>query len=226
MKAPILIAFGLGVLLSVLATMSPKIAAHVRALLQTGAANQSAGGAAATPLAHTEKQFEFVANAPMSVVAPLFGAWKEREWAPGWDPKFVWPAPASVQAAAPSAATAQSSAPSGAQLPTVSLDREGMVFTVKHGHTHAAWVNTAFDLANGKIQYAYVVPDAMVTLITLRLTPEGARTRVHVEYDRTALDADLNAHVLQMADADGNAGPEWEQQVNDCLKESAASRQR
>jgi hypothetical protein len=87
---------------------------------------------------------------------------------------------------------------------------------------HAAWVNTAFDLSNGKIQYAYVVPDAMVTLITLRLTPEGERTRVHVEYDRTALDADLNGHVEQMADADGKSGPEWEQQVNDCLKKIAA----
>jgi hypothetical protein len=153
----------------------------------------------------------------MSVVAPLFGAWKEREWAPDWDPRFIWPAAPSVQAAAPSAATAQSFAPSGAQLPTASLDREGMVFTVKHGHTHAAWVNTAFDLAKGKIQYAYVVPDAMVTLITLRLTPEGNRTRVHVEYDRTALDPDLNGHVEQMADADSKAGPEWEQQVNSCL---------
>jgi hypothetical protein len=222
MKAPILIAFVLGALAGVLAMMSPKIAAHMHALMQTNAASHSVEGAAGTPLAHTEKQFEFVANAPMSVVAPLFGAWKERQWAPDWDPRFIWPAPPSVQAAAPSAATAQSSAPAAAAPPAATLDREGMVFTVKHGHMHAAWVNTAFDLSNGKIQYAYVVPDAMVTLITLRLTPEGERTRVHVEYDRTALDADLNGHVEQMADADGKSGPEWEQQVNDCLKKIAA----
>jgi len=58
----------------------------------------------------------------------------------------------------------------------------------------------------------------MVTLITLHLTPEGDRTRVHVEYARTALDPAINAHVQQLSDVDANAGPEWEEQVNECLK--------
>lgn len=172
--------------------MMPKIARHVHEHFSAGARENATGGASAVELAHTEKQFEFVANAPMGTVAPLFGAWKEREWAPGWKPEFVWP-----------------SEPS---------DREGMVFCVAQGHTHAVWVNTAFDLAGGRIQYAYVVPDAMVTLITLRLTAEGAGTRVEVKYERTALDAGLNEHVKSMADADGKAGPEWEKQVNAFLQ--------
>jgi hypothetical protein len=200
MKGAAGVAFVLGAFAGVGGMMMPKIAQHVHEKFNAGVRKNAAGGARAAELAHTEKQFEFVANAPMGTVAPLFGAWKEREWAAGWQPEFVWPAT------------------SDAKPGTDAMDREGMVFTVTHGHKHAAWVNTAFDLANGKIQYAYVVPDAMVTLITLRLTPEGDRTRVVVRYERTALDTELNAHVEQMAAADGNAGPEWEKQVNDFLQ--------
>lgn len=185
-------AFVLGTFVGAGGMMMPKIARHVHALVGGEAHEDARTTAGFAQLAHTQKQFDFVVNAPMGTVAPLFGAWREREWAPGWKPEFVWP-----------------SAP---------VDREGMVFKVTHGHTHAVWVNTAFDLAGGRIQYAYVVPDAMVTLITLRLTAEGARTRVEVKYERTALDAELNAHVEEMAEADAKAGPEWEKQVNQYLR--------
>ena len=221
MRAAILIAFVFGASVGTIATMFPKIAAHVHAPLQGGAAHSAEGGAITT-LVHTEKHFEFLANAPMNVVAPLFGAWKEREWAPDWNPKFVWPAPPESQSVAQPGADAatRSANPTSAQPAAGAIDRLGMVFTVKHGHAHAAWVNTEFDLAAGRIQYAYMVPDAMVTLITLQLTPEGNRTHVTVEYDRTALDAQLNAHVEQMADADGKAGPEWEQQIDEYLEKT------
>jgi len=43
---------------------------------------------------HTCEQFAFIANAPLDVTWPLFGAEKERVWAPGWNPVFVWPATA------------------------------------------------------------------------------------------------------------------------------------
>ncbi|HKS80269.1 MAG TPA: hypothetical protein VJR23_02085 [Candidatus Acidoferrales bacterium] len=191
MKGAAGVAFVLGSFVGAGGMMMPKIARHVHALVGGEAHEDVKATAGLGQMAHTEKQFEFVANAPMEKVAPLFGAWKEREWSPGWKPEFIWPSDP--------------------------VDREGMIFRVAHGHTHAVWVNTAFDLVDGRIQYAYVVPDAMVTLITLRLTAEGARTRVEVKYERTALDAGLNVHVEEMAEADGNAGPEWEQQVNNWL---------
>ena len=143
------------------------------------------------PRAHTEEKFAITANAPMEQVAPLFGADKEQGWAPHWEPQFVHPSPVS--------------------------DQEGMVFTVAHQHFRAVWVNTAFDLKNGRIQYVYTIPDALVTVITLNLTPQGQQTRVEVEYDRTALSAEADGHVRHMAEGDRKSGPEWEQQVNQFL---------
>jgi len=141
--------------------------------------------------AHTEETFSFVANGPMERVAPLFGAEKERVWAPGWNPQFVYPAPAA--------------------------DVSGMVFTTAHYHSRAAWVNTAFDMKNGRIQYVYVIPDALVTVIDLKLTAQGDKTQVEVTYARTALSAEADAHVRHMAEGDAKSGPEWEKQVDGYL---------
>lgn len=139
-------------------------------------------------LMHTDETFTFVANAPMRDVAPLFGAAQEKLWAPGWDPQFVWPA-------------------SGE-------DREGMVFTVMQAQGTAIWINTRFDLEAGDVQYVYTIPDVMTTRITLAVAPEGTRTRVRVNYERTALDDAAAAVVVRMAEADAKAGPEWEAQIN------------
>jgi len=145
---------------------------------------------------HTEEKFAFTAKAPMEHVWPLFGADKERVWSPNWNPHFVHPIPAN--------------------------DEEGMVFTVAHDHLRAAWVNTQFDENHGCIQYVYMIPEALVTVITLQLTAEGAKTRVEVEYDRTALSPEADAHVKHMADGDRTSGPEWEKQVNDYLAKGGA----
>jgi hypothetical protein len=166
------------------------------ALPQLWAHAHGHGGASDAALAHTEATFRFTADAPVAEVAPLFGAERERRWAPGWEPRFLHPTPAA--------------------------DQRGMVFTVSHGHADSIWVNSELDLARGVVQYVYVIPQAVATLITLHLTPEGARTRVEVTYARTALDAQANAHVEQLGAEDGQAGSEWEQQINDYLHRAAA----
>ncbi|MGE5112361.1 MAG: hypothetical protein ACM3JB_15970 [Acidobacteriaceae bacterium] len=143
------------------------------------------------PLAHTEERFEFLAKAPLEKVAPLMGADRERVWAPGWNPNFVYPNPVA--------------------------DQPGMVFTVAHGDRHAAWVNTEFDLKTGRVQYVYVIPNALVTVITIRMTLTGNTTHVAVEYDRTALSPEAGSHVRQLAENDRKSGPEWEKQINDYL---------
>ena len=50
-----------------------------------------------TQTAHTERTFEFSVKLPMEAAAPLFGADKERAWAPDWNPIFIWPANAKDQ---------------------------------------------------------------------------------------------------------------------------------
>ena len=144
--------------------------------------------------ARERSQFEFVAHAPFAQVFPLFGAEKERVWAgKDWDPTFVYPRPAN--------------------------DVEGAVFTVLHGHaTTVPWVNTAFDLKSGHVQYVYVIPDMLTTLIDIHITPQDAQnTKVNVMYERTALTSGGDERVHRMAEHDRQSGPEWQQQINGYL---------
>lgn len=159
--------------------------------------HQHFAGGPSAPLAHTEARFEFTANGTMDKVAPLMGADRERVWAPGWTPHFVFPKPA--------------------------VDRQGMVFTVAHGPYRVPWVNTEFDLAAGRVQYVYVIPDTLVTVITIRMMAQGEKTQVTVEYDRTALSVKANDHVRELAEHDGKSGPEWEGQINGWLGKGGVS---
>ena len=168
---------------------APRVAAHLHSALRAAHGGQSRPG---DTRAHTEERFAFIANAPMDQVVPLFGADKERVWAPKWNPQFVYPIPIA--------------------------DKEGMVFTVAHDHLRATWVNTQFDEKNGRIQYVYVIPDALVTVINLKLTPQGPQTKVEVEYERTALSPEADAHVRHMAEGDRTSGPDWEKWVNGYLE--------
>ena len=181
--------FVLGAVCGAAVMALPAAVAHLQAALHGAHRGSETPGSVRV---HTEEKFVFTANAPMEQVVPLLGAEKERAWAPGWDPQFVHPLPAA--------------------------DVPGMVFVVAHSHRKSVWVITEFDAKKGRIQYVYVIPDALVTLITLQLTPEGEKTRVEVEYDRTALNAEADAHVRHLADGVRASGPEWEKQVNGYLR--------
>jgi hypothetical protein len=145
------------------------------------------------PVVHVENEFEFTANGPYKTVAPLFGAFAERAWAGDhWQPQFLHPVPA--------------------------RDVEGEVFTVAHGHLRSTWVNTAFDLETGHIQYVYVIPDAQAVLIDIHLTQRNpTATGVKVVYERTALNADFNDHVSEQGRKDKESGQEWESSINAAL---------
>jgi hypothetical protein len=147
----------------------------------------------ATMLLHTREQFSLVANAPFEIAWPLFGADKERAWAPDWQPAFLWP--------------------------EKSFDQEGMVFIVRQGDKNAVWVNTAFDRTEGRVQYVYVIADVVVTVISLKLTPGGQSTAIDVVYQRTALAAAANETVKEMAKRDRIAGQEWSRQINTYLSQ-------
>jgi hypothetical protein len=146
---------------------------------------------------HTEETFEFAVAASPDDVAPLFGADKERAWAPGWEPRFIWPSPA--------------------------VDQQGMVFTVAHGDQNAVWVSTSFEPRNGHCQYVYVIPDVVVTVIALQWNLQGTNTHVTVKYDRTALSAAANPVVQAMARHDAKSGPEWQEQLQNYLSSGRRS---
>jgi hypothetical protein len=139
----------------------------------------------------TCEEFDFVAQAPVDAAFPLFGADAERIWAEDWNPLFLWPARTE--------------------------DREGMVFQVAHGDRTATWINTVFDRQARRIQYVYVLPGCVATVITLGLTSQGDSTHVTVRYERTSLSPGANAQVSGMAAHDRRAGPQWSAQINRCL---------
>src|ERR1700690_1913232 len=137
------------------------------------------------PVAHVRNEFDFTVHASYQATAPLFGPEGERAWAGGhWDPHFLYPQPAQ--------------------------DIQGAVFTIQHGHRHAYWVNTAFDMDARHFQYVYVIPEVMTTLIDVRFSEiDPANTKVNVAYERTALTPDANQHVLEAGNSDRNSGNEW-----------------
>jgi len=161
-------------------------------LLAPGRGEQDRTGPSSAAL-HTHNEFGFTVQAPMAVAAPLFGAAEERKWAPEWNPQFVQPVPAK--------------------------DELGAVFKISHpGGREATWIMTAADFAGGHVQYVYVIPEAMTTLVDIHLSEQSnGVTSVHVVYERTALRPAANAHVRQFADRDAGQGPEWESAIGSYL---------
>jgi hypothetical protein len=186
----LLLTFGAGVMVGASALLLPSLTAHLHAAMGVG---HSSGGTVngTGALAHTRRTFEFNVQLPMDAAGPLFGAYMERRWAPDWKPTFLWPA--------------------------IANDQQGMVFTVAHGSQTVVWIAPSYDIATGVFQYVYVIPDVMVTLITLKLLPQGRATRVAVEYERTALNPAAANIVSKMADQDSTSGPEWEKQISEYL---------
>ncbi len=150
------------------------------------------------PITHVENGFEFTAHGPYKSVAPLFGALAEREWAGGhWNPQFFYPQPA--------------------------RDIEGEVFTIAHSHLQSTWVNTAFDLKAGHIQYVYVIPGTQAVRIDIHVKEEDAsNTSVTVVYERTALHARFNQHVNELGVKDRNSAAEWQTSIDALLRLSPA----
>jgi hypothetical protein len=142
---------------------------------------------------HVSNSFEFIAEASVADVTPLFGARREAEWLSGWDPQFVYPTPA--------------------------RDVPGAVFTVRHGNMEGTWVMTEFDLEGGHIQYVATIPKVMLSVINVQLRSGGANmSHVLVRYDRTSLDPSMSEHVRERGKADLESGPEWGEHLNSFLR--------
>ena len=109
--------------------------------------------------------------------------------------------------------------------PSPARDTYGEVFTIAHSHLRSTWVNTAFDLESGHVQYVYVIPDTQAVLIDIHLEQKDPSiTGVKVVYQRTALDPKLNDHISELGDKDRDMGKEWETAIDAYLRTSAAQR--
>ena len=188
MKLALLLLAGLIIGIAIGVAMAPRFSKHIH--FARSSSKLRVEGQAEQRI-HTETAFEFTVAAPPDNIAPLFGADKERTWAPGWDPQFIWPSPA--------------------------VDQAGMVFTVAHGDKKAVWVSTLFEPGTGHCQYVYLIPDVVVTVIALKWNPQGTDTHVTVKYDRTAISIAANPIVQAMAEHDAESGPEWQQQLQNYL---------
>jgi hypothetical protein len=148
-------------------------------------------------LVHTRVPFTFTLSAPPERVLPLFGAEGERAWAGSeWDPRFLYP-----------------------ETPR---DVPGMVFTTDHGGHHATWVNTAYDLPAGHIQYVSLVAGALVTTVDVRVVPAQAGSLVTVVYERTALRPELNEKVKGLGGSDPASLREWPAAIEACLAQKSS----
>jgi hypothetical protein len=145
--------------------------------------------------AHVVNSFHFQVKSSFSEAAVLFGPEAERRWAgPHWNPAFLHPQPGVNS----------------------NFDTQGAVFTVQHGTQKSIWVNTLFDLAEGRMQYVAFIPDHMVSTVDVRLNAiDPHTTGVDVTYIRTALTPEANADVEAQGRKDRDSGPEWQQAIED-----------
>jgi hypothetical protein len=146
-----------------------------------------------TDLVHVNNTFHFEVAAAMSRVAPLFGPEAERKWAgEHWSPEFIYPRPAK--------------------------DIQGAVFRIVHGSHTSIWVNTLFDLPDGRMQYVSFNDGMFVTTVDVKLTSlDKSHTAVEVTYVRTALQPAANDDVLSLGNRDRDSGPDWKRSIEECL---------
>lgn len=149
---------------------------------------------------HVRNTFEFTVQAPPRDVAPLFGAHRERVWAEGWEPQFLYPQPAE--------------------------DRQGAIFTVKRGDRIATWVTTVYEPDSGHIQHVYFVADIMVTLIDIHLFSSSGPVATHVKvaYERTALRPELNEEIRKEGELDAQQSNEWREAIEKYLQKTKKHR--
>ena len=170
--------------------ITPTVTAIIAAATISGASALAPSSVQAPQLLRTQTAFDIIVHLPYAEAAPLFGPEGERPWAGiHWDPQFLYPQPAH--------------------------DEQGAVFIVHHGPVTAVWVNTLFDLEARHFQYAYFIPDIMVTTIDVRFNvTDAANTGVHVVYTRTALTPDGNEHVTAFTATDKTAGHDWQNAID------------
>jgi len=113
---------------------------------------------------------------PLSAAFPLFEPEGERAWAPGWDPRYVYPADGRPQ--------------------------KGMVFVTDAGDEETLWLVLRHEPEKGAVEYARMTPGNRVAIVRVLCAPaDSGSTRVTVSYEYTGLSEAGNAYVRAMDEA-------------------------
>jgi hypothetical protein len=128
-------------------------------------------------------------------VFPLFGAFAERKWAEGWNPKVIYPEKEEI--------------------------RLGTVFqTAGHvpGEPDMIWTVTRLDAGTHDIQYFIYSTNRVVILDINCRSVSGGRTDAKITYTFTGLDADgnkISQHLLKKIY--GHRLADWREAINKYL---------
>jgi hypothetical protein len=145
------------------------------------------------PLLHAERNFTVHLDAAPGQVFPLFDPIGEREWAPGWDPKMIFPADGSCP-------------------------EKGSVFTTSDEDGEEIWLVTGYDAQNGFISYVAVLPGRVVTEVEVRVQKRSENKSVaEVTHRRTALAAVGNHMVNALSENAARHAAHWEHAINEAL---------
>jgi hypothetical protein len=145
-------------------------------------------------LLHAECSFTVHLDAGPGQVFPLFGPIGEREWAPDWDPKMIFPA-------------------EGLSL------AKGSVFTTSGADGEEIWLVTGCDAQNGFISYVAVRPGHVVTEIEVRVQKQGENKSIaEVTHRSTALSAAGNHLVKALPENAARHAAHWQHAINEALK--------
>ncbi len=113
---------------------------------------------------------------PLAQAFRLFEPEGERAWAPGWDPKYVYPADGAVQ--------------------------KGMVFVTGADGEETLWLVLRHEPDLGAVEYARITPGNRVAVVRVRCEEiDAGSTRVTVSYEYTGLSEAGNAYVQSMNEA-------------------------
>jgi hypothetical protein len=146
------------------------------------------------PLLHAERSFTVHLDAAPGEVFPLFGPIGEREWAPGWDPKMIFPADGFCP-------------------------EKGSVFTTSDEDGEETWVVTGYDGQNSFISYVAVLPGHVVTGIEVRVQKRGENKSIaEVTHRRTALSARGNHMANALSENAARHAAHWEHAINEALR--------
>lgn len=143
----------------------------------------------------TRQQGSFTLPLPPADAFDLFTAEGERLWVAGWEPVI---------------------------LSGCGATEAGAVFLTDHGGERTIWTVIEFNRAAGRLAYSRVSPGRRAGTVKVRLSPDGASTRVGVAYDLTSLGRDGEEAVRSM-DESGFADmlEEWRRLIRAALEREA-----